>query len=73
MVLTGVPERLAMDISGHNTRAIFDRYLIVREQGLADALANAQITRVGFQSPTIDRRKERPDPSCASDTSIPVC
>jgi len=28
-----------MDISGHQTRAIFDRFSIVREQDLAEALA----------------------------------
>ena len=69
LVRAGVPERVAMQLTGHRSRAIFDRYYIVREDELHEAgaqlvayvAAQADPPPLARMDPVVSKNSNGPD------------
>ncbi len=58
LVRAGVPEKVAMALSGHDTRSVFDRYNITSSEDLQDAI----IRLAAFHEARTTGAKEHPRP-----------
>ena len=70
LIRASVPERVAMLLTGHKTRAIFDRYNIINEQELLDA--GDQLVEYLAQHAQATPRGAQPTGTAAPRTAPPL-
>lgn len=58
LMKVGVNEKVAMKISGHKTRSVFDRYHIVDTEDVVDAMRRLQDGENTVKTPRLVRRRK---------------
>ena len=72
LIRANVPERVAMLLTGHKSRAIFDRYNIIHEQELLDA-GDQLVAYLAQQAQAVPaRRRPHPAGTAAPRTASPL-
>ena len=73
VVHQGIPERVAMLLTGHKSRAIFDCYNIIHEQELLDA-GDQLVAYLAQQAQAVPaRRRPHTAGAAAPRTAPPLC
>ena len=72
LIRASVPERVAMLLTGHKSRAIFDRYNIIHEQELLDAGDQLVAYLAQRAQATSARGRQRPPGHAASRSASPL-
>ena len=73
LIRASVPERVAMLLTGHKSRAIFDRYNIIHEQELLDA-GDQLVAYLAQQAQAVPaRRRPHTAGAAAPRTAPPLC
>ena len=73
LIRASVPERVAMLLTGHKTRAILDRYNIINEQELLEA-GDQLVASLAQHAPATPRgRRPHPAGTAGPRTTPPLC